>query len=101
MTATGVDRGVLGSVLRDAGPEFGERDAEIIEAFAGLASLALRIAARFEQSERQARVQHGFYRIAGVLGEPLSLAKTHAALAQAASEALGGAFSAVLMSGPL
>jgi PAS domain S-box-containing protein len=100
MTWSGEVRGVFGVGIRDARREFGARDTEIIEAFAGLASLALRNAASFEQSERQARVQQGFYRIAAVLGEPLSLAKTHAALAQAAAEALGGAFSAVLMSGP-
>jgi PAS domain S-box-containing protein len=99
MTWSGEVRGVFGVGLRDEERSFGERDAEIIEAFASLASLALRNAASFEQSERQARIQQGFYRIAAVLGEPLSLAKTHEALAQAASEALGGAFSAVLMPG--
>jgi PAS domain S-box-containing protein len=100
MTWSGEVRGVFGVGLRDDARAFSDLDEEIIEAFASLASLALRNAASFEQSERQARVQQGFYRIAAVLGEPLSLARTYAALAQAAAEALGGAFSAVLMSGP-
>jgi PAS domain S-box-containing protein len=99
MTWSGEVRGVLGVGVRDETRVFGEEEAEIIEAFAGLASLALRNAASFEQSERQARVQRSFYRIAAVLGEPISRARTHAALAQAASEAFGGSFSAVLMSG--
>jgi PAS domain S-box-containing protein len=93
-------RGVVGVGLRDESREFGELDAEIIEAFASLASLALRNAASFEQTERQARVQRSFYRIAAVLGESISLGRAHAALAQAASEAFGGSFSAVMMSGP-
>jgi PAS domain S-box-containing protein len=92
-------RGVFGVGLRDETREFGDMDAEIIEAFASLASLALRNAASFEQSERQARVQRSFYRIAAALGEPISRARTHAALAQAASDAFGGSFSAVMMSG--
>jgi two-component system, NtrC family, sensor histidine kinase KinB len=99
MTWSGEVRGVFGVGLRDETREFDDMDAEIMEAFASLASLALRNAASFEQSERQARVQRSFYRIAAVLGEPISRTRTHAALAQAASEAFGGSFSAVLMSG--
>ena len=99
MIWSGEVRGVFGVGVRDATREFGELDEEIIEAFASLASLALRNAASFEQSVRQARVQRSFYRIAAVLGEPISRETTHAALAQAASEAFGGSFSAVLMSG--
>ena len=48
-------------------------------------------------ASRQARVQRGFYRIASLLGEPLSLAETYDAAAQAAAEALGGDFAAVLV----
>jgi PAS domain S-box-containing protein len=99
MTWSGEVRGVFGVGLRDEAREFSEMDAEIIEAFASLASLALRNAASFEQTERQARVQRSFYGIAAALGEPISRARTHAALAQAASEAFGGSFSAVLISG--
>ena len=73
------------------------RDSDVLEAFAGLASLALRNAETFSRSARQARVQRGFYRIAAVLGQSLSRAATLDAVAQAAAEALGGAASAVLM----
>ena len=89
-------RGVLG-VGRREGRRFTERDAEILEAFAGLASLALRNAEMFTQSARQARIQRGFYRIASVLGQSLSRAATLEAIAQAAAEALGGTSAAVLV----
>jgi len=42
-------------------------------------------------------VQRGFYRIAAVLGQSLSRTATLDAVAQAASEALGGAAAAALM----
>jgi signal transduction histidine kinase/putative methionine-R-sulfoxide reductase with GAF domain len=89
-------RGVLG-VGRREGRRFAERDASILEAFAGLASLALRNAEMFTQSARQARIQRGFYRIASVLGQSLSRAATLEAIAQAAAEALGGTSAAVLV----
>jgi PAS domain S-box-containing protein len=89
-------RGVLG-VGRREGRRFTARDAEILEAFAGLASLALRNAEMFTQSARQARIQRGFYRIASVLGQSLSRAATLEAIAQAAAEALGGTSAAVLV----
>src|SRR4029077_19868131 len=72
-------------------------DADVIGAFASLAALALRNAETYEERSRQARVQRGFSSIATVLGEPLSLTATLDAVAQAAAEALGGAFTAVLM----
>ena len=89
-------RGVLG-VGRREGRGFQARDASILEAFAGLASLALRNAEMFTQSARQARIQRGFYRIASVLGQSLSRAATLEAVAQAAAEALGGTSAAVLV----
>jgi two-component system phosphate regulon sensor histidine kinase PhoR len=89
-------RGVLG-VGRREGRRFGSRDASVLEAFAGLASLALRNAEMFTQSARQARIQRGFYRIASVLGQSLSRAATLEAVAQAAAEALGGSSAAVLV----
>jgi GAF domain-containing protein len=89
-------RGVLGVGSRGE-RSFGERDAEVIGAFASLAALALRNAEMYEERTRQARVQLGFSRIATVLGEPLSLTATLNAVAQAAGEALGGAVTAVLM----
>jgi PAS domain S-box-containing protein len=89
-------RGVLG-VGRREGRRFRARDADVLEAFAGLASLALRNAEMFTQSSRQARIQRGFYRIASVLGQSLSRAATLGAVAQAAAEALGGSSAAVLV----
>ena len=89
-------QGVLG-VGRRSGRPFNRRDADVLEAFAGLASLALRNAETFTSSSRQARVQRGFYRIASALGLSLSRSATLDAVAQAAAEALGGASAAVLM----
>ncbi len=89
-------RGVLGVGSREPG-RFDESDADALEAFAGLASLALRNAEAFEERSRQAQIQRGFYRIAAALGQPLSLGETLEALAQAATEALGGSFAAVFM----
>ena len=89
-------RGVLGVYSRSKG-RFDEQGLELLEAFAALASLALRNAEAFEESSRQARIQRGFYRIASVLVEPLSLSATLDAVAQAAGEAFGAAFTAVVM----
>jgi PAS domain S-box-containing protein len=88
--------GVLGVGRRRTRP-FDASEADALEAFAGLASLALRNAETFTLSTRQARVQRGFYRIASVLGQSLSRAATLDAVAQAAAEALGAVSSAVLM----
>ena len=89
-------QGVLG-VGRRSGRPFNPRDADVLDAFAGLASLAIRNAETFTTSSRQARVQRGFYRIASVLGQSLSRSATLEAVAQAATEALGAASGAVLM----
>jgi PAS domain S-box-containing protein len=98
IAAEGQVRGVLGVCSRERG-RFGEDALEVLEAFAGLASLALRNAEAFEERARQARVQRGFYGIAAALGESLSLEETLETVAQAASDALGGSFAAVLMPG--
>jgi len=95
ITWLGEARGVLGVCSREAG-RFDAADVEMLEAFARLASLALHNAESFEERGRQAQVQRGFYRIAEVLGSPLSLSQTLDALAQAANEALGGASAVVL-----
>ena len=100
MTWSGERRGMLGVATRDPDRRFGKLDLNLLETFAGLASLAVRNAASFEQSVRQARVQRGFYGIASALAEPLSQSATLDAVAHAASEALGGSFAAVLMPGP-
>jgi PAS domain S-box-containing protein len=88
--------GVIGVGRRRHRP-FDASEADALEAFAGLASLALRNAETFTLSARQARVQRGFYRIASVLGQSLSRAATLDAVAEAAADALGAESSAVLM----
>ena len=60
---------------------------------------AVRTAGLLAESSRQARVQRGFYRIASLLGEPVSPAQAYDAAAQAATDALGGDFAAVLARG--
>ena len=99
MTWSGERRGLLGVASRDPDRRFSALEASLLETFAGLASLAVRNAASFEQSVRQARVQRGFYGIASALAEHLSHAATLDAVAHAANEALGGSFAAVLMPG--
>jgi PAS domain S-box-containing protein len=97
MTWSGGSRGILGVGTRDPERNFDDTDAELLETFAGLASLAVRNAASFEQSVRQARIQRGFFGIASALAEPLSQPATLDAVAQAATESLGGTAAAVLM----
>lgn len=88
--------GVLGVGARGERP-FDEEDIEVLEAYAGLASLALANAQAYDARTRQARIERGFFRIASLLGQSLSLRATLDALAQAANEALGGSFAAALM----
>jgi len=99
MTWWGEVRGVIGVGTTDPNRLFSSEDVEVLEAFASLGSVALRNVASIEQSTRQVRIQRGFFRIASVLSQPLSLDETLDAVAQAASEALGGSFAAVLMPG--
>jgi PAS domain S-box-containing protein len=89
--------GILGVGTRDPLRRFTQAEAGLLEAFANLAALSLRNAETFADRTRQARIQRGFYRIATVLGEPISRKETFDALAQAASDAFGGASAAVLM----
>ena len=89
--------GVLGVCSLEP-DRFDESDLRLIEAFASLASVALRNAEAYEESTRQTQVERGFYRIASVLSEPLSAEATLDAVAQAAAEALGGESAAVLRS---
>src|SRR6185312_9797183 len=95
ITWLGEVRGVLGVCTREHG-RFDEKDLELLDTFARLASLALHNAESFGERERQAQVQRGFYRIAEVLGSTLSLGETLDALAQAACDALGGSSALVL-----
>ena len=52
-----------------------------------------------EERERRRSLEQGFYRIAAILSETLSAQETLDALAHAASDALGGSFSAVFLPG--
>jgi two-component system, OmpR family, phosphate regulon sensor histidine kinase PhoR len=97
MTVGGEVLGVLGVGSRDADRRFDQADREAIEAFAGLATLAIQHAASFEERERRSRIERGFFLVASALSQPLSLDETVDAVAQAASAALGGSFAAVLM----
>jgi two-component system phosphate regulon sensor histidine kinase PhoR len=89
-------RGVLGVGTRED-RSFTSSDAELLEAFATLAELALRNAESFEERSRQARIQRAFYDIASLLAAPISQVETLRAVARAAAEALGGDSAAVLM----
>ena len=71
----------------------------LVEAVRYEIGAAVRTAALLADHSRQARVQRGFYRIASLLGAPFSLAEAYDAAAQAATEALGGDFAAVLTAG--
>jgi two-component system, OmpR family, phosphate regulon sensor histidine kinase PhoR len=99
MRWSGEMMGILGVGTRDSDRRFSQTDASLLEAFANLAALSLRNAESFAKLSRQAQVQRGFYRIASVLGEPISRKETFDALAQAAADALGGGSAAVLMPG--
>ncbi|MFL5920920.1 MAG: GAF domain-containing protein [Gaiellaceae bacterium] len=99
MRWSGEVMGILGVGTRDGDRRFTQADAGLLEAFANLAALSLRNAESFAERSRQAQIQRGFYRIAAVLGEPISRKETFDALAQAAAEALGGGSAAVLMPG--
>ena len=90
-------RGVLGVGTHDPDRTLTGSDAELLEAFATLAALALRNAESFEERSRQARTQRAFYDIASLLALPISQAETLRAVARAAAEALGGSSAALLM----
>jgi len=97
MRWSGEVMGILGVGTRDPVRRFTQAEAGLLEAFANLAALSLRNAESFAERAQQARVQRGFYRIAAVLGEPISREETFDALAQAACDAFGGGSAAVLM----
>ena len=60
-------RGVLGVGTHETDRTLTSSDAELLEAFATLAALALRNAESFEERSRQARIQRAFYDIASLL----------------------------------
>jgi PAS domain S-box-containing protein len=91
-------RGALGVGMRTGSRSFRPGDIDLLETFAGLASLALRNAESLAERTRQARIERAFSRIAALLSGPVSLTETLNAAAHAACETLGGDFAAVLMS---
>ena len=90
-------RGVLGIGTHESDRTLTSSDAELLQAFATLAALALRNAESFEERSRQARIQRAFYDIASLLAGPISQGETRRAVARAAAEALGGSSSALLL----
>jgi PAS domain S-box-containing protein len=97
MIWSGEIRGVLGVGTLDRERTFTDSDAELLQAFATLAAIALRNAESFEERSRQARIQRAFYDIASVLAGPISHAETLRAVARAAAQALDASASALLM----
>jgi PAS domain S-box-containing protein len=98
ISIAGQVRGVLGVCATEAGT-FQERQLALLETIARLAALALRNAEVFAERARQARVQRGFSQVASLLAEPLSREQTLEAVAQAAGDALGGSYTAVVAPG--
>ena len=96
MRWAGEVKGILGVGTRDPAQKFTPAQADLLEAFATLAALG----SATRRASRSARARRGSARLLPdrlVLGEPISLEETLDALAQAASEALGGSSAAVLM----
>ena len=69
----------------------------VTEAVAHEIGLALHTARLLRENERRIAQQAAFFRIGAIVGQSLSLSETLQALGEAANEALGGAFAAVLM----
>ena len=88
--------GVL-ALHRNTPGRWSNEEIALTEAVAREIGLAVRVAQLLRESEQRMDQQGALFRIAAHLGESLSLSDTLEGLAQAANEALGGAFSAVLM----
>jgi len=88
--------GVLALHRTSPGP-WSPGEITLTEAVAREIGLAVRVASLLRENERRIAQQTAFFRVAELLGKSLSLSETAKALAQAANEALGGAFTAVLM----
>src|SRR5262249_1881250 len=69
----------------------------LTEAVAREIGLAIHVAGLLRDNERRIAQQSAFFRIAAVLGQPLSRSATLEALAHAAAEAFDGDAAAVLM----
>ena len=93
MVWAGEARGVLGVGMRDPERRFAQADARAARGVRRAWPRSRSATPRASPSGARARrgSQRGFYRIAACSAEPLSLAETFDAAAQAATEALGGA----------
>jgi PAS domain S-box-containing protein len=72
-------------------------DIAMAEMVAREISLAVRVAGLLRENERRIAQQSAFFRIAAMLGQPLSRHETARALAETANDALGGSWTAVLL----
>ena len=72
-------------------------EVSLTEAVAREIGLAIQVARLLRDNERRIAQQSAFFRIAEMLGQPLSLSATLDALAQAATDAFAGDAAAVLM----
>jgi PAS domain S-box-containing protein len=72
-------------------------EVSLTESVAREIGLAIQVARLLHDNERRAAQQSAFFRIAAMLGQPLSLSATLDALAQAATEAFSADAAAVLM----
>jgi PAS domain S-box-containing protein len=88
--------GVLALHRNSPGP-WSDEEVALTEAVAREIGLAVRVAQLLRENEQRMTQQGSLFRIAALLGRSLSLSDTLEALAQAANEALGGSFAAVLM----
>jgi PAS domain S-box-containing protein len=88
--------GVL-SLHRGTTRRWTREDIAMAEMVAREIGLAVRVAELLRQNERRIAQQSAFFRIAAMLGQPLSRQETGKALAEAANDALGGSCAAVLL----
>ena len=88
--------GVL-SLHRTSTGRWTHEQVTLTEAVAREIGLALRVASLLRENERQLTQQTALFRTAELLSESLSYSATVAALARAAKEVFGAAFTAVLM----
>jgi PAS domain S-box-containing protein len=95
----GVFDSVLGvlAVRRGGHSVWSDEELALVEAVAREVGVALHTARLLGENERRLREQRGFYKVATALGQPLSFERTVEALGEAATDALGGSFSAVLL----
>ena len=88
--------GVLAVHRTTPGP-WSAGDVQFLEALVRELGLGLHTANLLVENERRLEIQRGFYRMATVLGQPLSLRATLDAVAQAAGESFGGSYAAVVV----